>query len=124
MRLKKLFAALLISLITACSAFDSDDLGKHISDPMELTVGDIIRVVTVDIEDFQFRLTGITEQTIEGKDISIPFVEIRDIEIITPNRSSSEEISETTRVVLVIITAAGMILAPSSSGGGKHPWYE
>ena len=64
-----------------------------------------------DGDDFQFRLTGVTEQAIGGDDLSIPFVEIRDIEAITPIRSSSEEVSEeevseTTRDFIVIITAA------------------
>jgi hypothetical protein len=86
---------------------------------VELAVGDIIRVVTVDIEDFRFRFTGITEQAIEGEEISIPFVDIRDIEVITPIRRSPEDISETTRVVSVIITVAGLVLAPSSSETGS-----
>jgi hypothetical protein len=129
--LSKIIPIVLYILLTAsCSTFDRDDLGRHVSDPVELAVGDIIRVVTVDIEDFRFRFTGITEQAIEGQDISIPFVEIRDIEVITPIRSSSsswdnsegtsEDISETAVVVYVIITVLGLILANPSTDGTSY----
>ena len=99
-----------ISLVTACSAHDRDDLSKRVSDPTQLSIGDIIRVVTVDIEDFRFRLTGITEQAIEGKDISIPFVKIREIEVITPVRSVSNHDHDPIITVLFIITEVGLIL--------------
>ena len=120
-------SVLFILLITSCSTFDRDELGRHVSGPLELAVGDIIRVVTVDIEDFRFRLTGITEQAIEGQDISIPFVEIRDIEVITPIRPSPDDTSmdsaETARVVLVIVTVLGLILANSPTGGTGYDSY-
>jgi hypothetical protein len=114
---KKVFTLLFISLVTACSALDRDVMGKHVSGPMELSTGDIIRVVTVDIEDFRFQLTGVTEQAIEGKDLSIPFVKIRDIEVITPIRSSHDEVSESEigLVFLVIITTAGLVMMGDSS---------
>jgi hypothetical protein len=117
---KIFFPVLFISLITACSAHERDDLGKRVSDPTELTIGDIIRVVTVDIEDFRFRLTGITEQAIEGKDISIPFVKIREMEVITPVRSVSNHDHDPIITVLFIITEVGLILVghPPSQGPG------
>jgi hypothetical protein len=117
---KIFFPVLFISLITACSAHERDDLGKRVSDPTELTIGDIIRVVTVDIEDFRFRLTGITEQAIEGKGISIPAVKIREIEVITPVRSVSNHDHDPIITVLFIITEVGLILVghPPSQGPG------
>jgi len=101
---------LLIAFITACSTVDDDYLGGKLESPSQLNTGDVIRVVTVDYEDYRFRVTRITEVAIQGEKISVPFKTIRTLEVITPVQIPNERSTATNVTILFVITAAGLLL--------------
>ena len=99
-------------LVLGCSEMVLEDYGgAEVSDPMTLHTGDLIRVVSKDIEDFRFVLNDITGDSLVGSDIEIKFSDIRSVEVITPrylnNRRREREASS---AVEIINTATGLIV--------------
>ena len=45
--------------------------------PYDVSVGDNVRVITVEAESIEFQLTGITEKSLIGDGIEIPYQEIQ-----------------------------------------------
>lgn len=82
----------------------------------ELSVGDTVEIVTADVKEYQFKVVAITETSLVGDDVEVPFEQIRILEV---QSVGMPPVSGADGVLLVYyLTVTGLVVV---SGGAFAP---
>jgi hypothetical protein len=67
--------------LSACARYHTAKSPSGIPALHELSVGDTVEIVTADVKEYHFKVVDITETSLVGNNVEVPFEQIRILEV-------------------------------------------
>ena len=102
--------------LSACARYHTAKLPSGKPALHELSVGDTVEIVTADVKEYQFKVVDITETSLVGNSVEVPFEQIRILEV---RSIGKPRVSGVDAVIIVYyVTFTGLVVV---SGGAFAP---